>query len=53
MQNMKNNRSFVQLPLQKSVEKIKEKEEVCKERRIKRGLFRSNTGVLINAENKP
>ncbi|MFR0823453.1 MAG: RNA-guided endonuclease InsQ/TnpB family protein [Clostridia bacterium] len=78
-QNMKNNRSFVQLPLQElvkkisykarlegiDVEKIKEnytsgvssidKEEICKvnyhkERRIKRGLFRSNTGVLINAD---
>ena len=33
----------------------KGKEEICKanyhkERRIKRGLFRSNTGVLINAD---
>lgn len=78
-QEMKNNKKFVQMPIQGLVEKIKykaklegkevilieekytsgvssiDKEEINKEnydktRRIKRGLFRTNTGKIINSD---
>ena len=78
-QNMKNNKSFVQMPLYKLVEKIEykaklegievikvkenytsgvssiDKEEIVvgnydKSRRITRGMFRSNKGIMINAD---
>ena len=78
-QEMKNNKRFVQMPIQELVQKIKykaelegkevilieesytsgvssiDKEEINKEnydktRRIKRGLFRTNTGKLVNSD---
>lgn len=78
-QKMNNNKSFVQMPIQKLVEKIEykaklegieivkvrenytsgvssiDKEDIVKEnydktRRIERGLFRSNAGIIINAD---
>ena len=78
-QNMKNNKRFVEIPLQDLVEKIEykaekegievekiteeytsgvssiDKEEITREnynksRRIKRGLFRTNNGRIINAD---
>ena len=78
-QEMKNNKRFVEMPIQELVQKIKykaeiegkevilveesytsgvssiDKEEINKEnydktRRIKRGLFRTNTGKLVNSD---
>ena len=78
-QEMKNNKRFVQMPIQELVEKIKykaelegkevilieesytsgvssiDKEEIKKEnydktRRIERGLFKTNTGKIINSD---
>ena len=78
-QNMKNNKRFVEIPLQDLVEKIEykaekegievekiteeytsgvssiDKEEINREnynkrRRIKRGLFKTNSGKIINAD---
>ena len=78
-QEMKNNKRFVQMPIQKLVQKIEykaklegkevilieekytsgvssiDKEEINKEnydktRRIERGLFRTNTGKIINSD---
>ena len=78
-QNMKNNKRFVEIPLQDLVEKIEykaekegievekiteeyisgvssiDKEEITREnynksRRIKRGLFKTNSGRIINAD---